>query len=103
MLLTHLPTGITVHIDRGRSQRRNKEEALRILRARLLAAREAAAAASANEQRKKQIGSGMRGDKRRTVRVQHRWVTDHVLGRKMRLSEYLSGGVFGSDQTNRSS
>jgi hypothetical protein len=41
--------------------------------------------------RRKQIGTGMRGDKRRTIACQRGTVEDHVTGRQWRLGEYLAG------------
>ncbi len=91
VLLTHLPTGLTVRCDSERSQHRNRDIALRVLRARLLQEREQSRAQAANAARRGQVGSGQRGDKVRTVRCQDGLVTDHRLGRKLRLEAYLRG------------
>lgn len=91
--LKHLPTGIEVNCQDNRSQRRNKDRALEILKARLHAAAKAADEAKANRKRKCQIGSGMRGDKVRTYRFQDGRAVDHRTGRKVRLSEVLSGNL----------
>ena len=89
--LTHLPTGIQVRCHEGRSQHENKRVALEKLRAQLTdAARSEATRARASE-RREQVGSGMRGDKRRTIRVQDDSVVDHVTGRAWRLRDYLRG------------
>ncbi len=89
--LTHLPSGLTVRCESGRSQHANRATALAILRARLAAlARERAAADRARD-RRAQIGSGQRGDKRRTVRVQDGTVVDHETGRAWRYRDYLRG------------
>jgi peptide chain release factor 1 len=88
--LTHVPTGIQVRCQSERSQLRNREVALEALRARLAAelrAREDAA----RDRARRQVGTGMRGDKRRTVRVQDAVVVDHLDGRTWRLRDYLRG------------
>lgn len=89
--LTHKPTRISVRCESERSQHYNRATALEMLRARLLAAREGNAAASRTATRRAQIGSGMRADKRRTVRVQDNKVTDHLLGKTWHLRDYLRG------------
>ncbi len=62
VVLTHLPTGLTVRCDSERSQHRNRDIALRVLRARLLQAREQGAAQAVNSSRRGQVGSGQRWD-----------------------------------------
>ena len=52
----------------------------------------AAAHASDNATRRVQVGSGMRGDKRRTYRFQEDSVVDHITGRRARCSDVLRGG-----------
>ena len=87
----HLPTGITVRAHEQRSYHANRATALERLRERLLAAqREAATTARATE-RRLQVGSGMRGDKRRTIRVQDDSVVDHETGRTWRYRDYVRG------------
>jgi peptide chain release factor 1 len=89
--VVHRPTGVTVRIQSERSQHRNRATALAELRARLAAAERAQVAAARARERRDQIGSGMRGDKRRTVRYQDAVVTDHLTGRTWRLRDYLRG------------
>jgi len=89
--LTHAPTGVTVRIQSERSQHRNRASALAELRARLADRQQSQRDATRARERRDQIGSGMRGDKRRTVRCQDGVVTDHVTGRVWRLREYLRG------------
>lgn len=89
--LVHLPTGITVRCQSERSQHANREIALRILRARLVAKRDAETGAARGDLRRRQIGSGMRGDKRRTIRVQDDTVVDHETGRTWRFKDYVRG------------
>ena len=89
--LTHLPSGMQIRCESSRSQLENRRVALALLRARLwqaeLERRESVRAAD----RRRQIGSGMRGDKRRTVRVQDGAVVDHVTGRTWRWRDYERG------------
>lgn len=88
--LTHKPTGITVTAD-SRSQHENKVTALQVLRAKLLDMQKGRDTMARNVSRKDQIGCGMRGDKRRTIRVQDNQVTDHELGRTMTYKDYMKG------------
>lgn len=89
--VTHLPTGITVRCQLARSQHANKETALAILRARIRERRDAEAGAARARLRRAQIGSGMRGDKRRTIRVLDDAVVDHATGRTWRYRDYRRG------------
>jgi peptide chain release factor 1 len=91
VILTHLPTGLTVRCEAERSQHRNRELALKVLRARLAEAAQQGAATRANAERRQQVGSGMRGDKVRTVRERDGQVTDHRTGHRLRLSDYRRG------------
>jgi peptide chain release factor 1 len=89
--LTYKPTGLMVRVETERSQHQNRATALVVLRARLWEAkRETEATARAND-RKAQVGTGMRGDKRRTIRTQDGAVHDHLTGRRWNLKEYLRG------------
>jgi peptide chain release factor 1 len=91
VILKHRPSGLMVRCESERSQKRNRDTALAILTARLYAQdKERKQAAIAND-RRKQVGSGQRGDKRRTVRTQDGTVTDHVLNRKWRYADYVRG------------
>ena len=91
VILKHKPSGQTVRCQNERSQHRNKATALRVLRSRLLAVKEDAEHASESQERRNQIGSGMRGDKRRTIRVKDGQVNDHITGQKWTLKKYLNG------------
>ena len=50
--------------------------------------------AAVDDVRRQQIGSGMRGDKRRTYRFQDDVVTDHLSGKSMQASKAMKGGVY---------
>jgi peptide chain release factor 1 len=91
VLLTHRPSGIQVRCETARSQLQNRVTALALLRARLWADERGRLAGERAADRKLQVGSGMRGDKRRTIRCQDGIVTDHLTGRRWNLKEYLRG------------
>ena len=89
--MLHVPTGIRVRCQSERSQHANRVIALQILRARILEKRDSEAGAARAQMRRQQIGSGMRGDKRRTIRVQDDSVQDHETGRTWRYKDYVRG------------
>lgn len=89
--LTHKPTKIAVRCESERSQHFNRETALQMLRAKLLVVQKNEARASRTATRRAQVGSGMRADKRRTIRVQDQRVTDHLLDKSWHLKDYLRG------------
>lgn len=91
VVLKHLPTGIQVRCETTRSQLKNRELALLLLRARLWESEQSRLWQARDAERKQQQGSGMRGDKRRTIRCQDGQVTDHLTGRKWELKAYLRG------------
>jgi peptide chain release factor 1 len=90
--LTHIPTGIKVKVD-GRSQSSNKANALFVLKARLKEQQVSKFYNNRADVRKQQVGSGMRGDKIRTIRVRDNKVTDHELNVKMSYKEYSRGDL----------
>jgi peptide chain release factor 1 len=91
--VTHRPTGIRVRAEDNKSQHINKENALRLLRLRLKQIAQEAAQAERDGSRRQQVGSGMRGDKIRTIQVQNDRVTNHMNGKQMRLKDYLRGNI----------
>jgi peptide chain release factor 1 len=91
VVLKHRPSGLSVRCQNERSQLQNKRIALEILRAKLLEKKQQEEQSYRAQRRKVQIGSGQRGDKRRTIRVQDGQVKDHVTGRTWRYDDYLQG------------
>src|SRR5437868_222028 len=76
----HIPTGLIVRCQDGRSQLKNKEKALSILRARLLERKQREEAEKYSAQRRGQIGTGGREEKIRTYNFAQNRVTDHRIG-----------------------
>ncbi|MFT3770344.1 MAG: peptide chain release factor-like protein [Minicystis sp.] len=91
VVIRHVPSGIVVRCETERSQHQNRATALALLRSRLWAAAEAERTGNVAATRRGQVGSGMRGDKRRTIRCQDGVVTDHVTGRRWNLRAYERG------------
>lgn len=92
--ITHLPTGIVVQCQDEKSQLKNKEKAMRVLRARVkdLAVREQTANIAAD--RKSQVGSGDRSEKIRTYNFPQGRVTDHRIKLTLyKLEEILNGDL----------
>ena len=89
--LLHKPTGIRVFCTQERSQLQNRERALEILRAKLLARELEEAAAAESSARRAQVGSGDRSEKIRTYNYTDNRTTDHRLGRNFPLETVLNG------------
>lgn len=92
--MTHLPTGLVVSCQDEKSQLKNKEKALKILRARLYEQAEAERNAGIAEDRKSQVGTGDRSERIRTYNYPQGRVTDHRIGLTLyKLEAFLNGDI----------
>jgi peptide chain release factor 1 len=92
--ITHLPTGIVVSCQNEKSQLQNKEQALRILRARLLAQAQAEAEAQAQAERRSQVRTVDRSQRVRTYNFPENRISDHRVGYKAHnLDQVLDGDL----------
>jgi peptide chain release factor 1 len=92
--VTHIPTGIVVSCQDEKSQHKNKEKALKVLRARLLEKAQKEQEERISQERKSQVGSGDRSAKIRTYNFPQQRVTDHRIGLSLhRLSGFLDGDL----------
>jgi peptide chain release factor 1 len=92
--ITHVPTGIVVSCQNEKSQLQNKEQALRILRARLLVAAQDEADAEASEARRSQVRTVDRSERIRTYNYPENRISDHRTGYKSyNLDQVLNGDL----------
>ncbi len=92
--ITHLPTGTVVECQDERSQHKNKEKAMKVLRARLYDAEKAKHDAEIAGERKSQVGTGDRSERIRTYNYPQGRVTDHRIGLTLyKLEQFLNGDL----------
>ncbi len=92
--ITHLPTGTVVECQDERSQYKNKDKAMRVLRARLLEAKQEEHDAKIASERRSQVGTGDRSERIRTYNYSQSRLTDHRIGLTLyRLEDILNGNL----------
>lgn len=92
--ITHLPTGTVVECQDERSQHKNKDKAMKVLRARLYDAEKAKHDAAIAGERKSQVGTGDRSERIRTYNYPQGRVTDHRINLTLyRLEQILNGDL----------
>lgn len=89
--LKHVPSGLKVFVDDGRSQKSARETARELLRLKLQGNQDRLLKQNRGNIRKEQVGSGMRGDKIRTIQVQNGAVVDHRTGKRTSYKNYSRG------------
>lgn len=92
--ITHLPTGLVVTCQDEKSQHKNKAKALKVLRSRLLQAKQEASRQEAEAQRRSQVGTGDRSGRIRTYNFPQGRITDHRIGlTQHNLETFLDGDI----------
>lgn len=92
--LTHLPTGIVVAMQDERSQLKNREKAMKVLRARVYDKISQEAQSEYDENRKSAVGTGDRSERIRTYNFPQNRVTDHRIGLTLqKLDQVLAGKI----------
>lgn len=91
--MKHVPTGIAVRVETSRSQWENRKLAKELLWTKLVEWSLSKLEGIEQQERRKKVGSGMRGDKIRTVRMQDHQVIDHRSGKRTTTRRYLAGHV----------
>ncbi|MGN1001546.1 MAG: peptide chain release factor 1 [Oscillospiraceae bacterium] len=92
--ITHLPTGVVVECQDERSQYKNKDRAMKILRSKLFEAEQAKQQAAIAAERRSQVGSGDRSERIRTYNFPQNRVTDHRLsgdGKNFNIAAIMNG------------
>ncbi len=92
--ITHLPTGTVVECQDERSQHKNKDKAMKILRSKILEAEREKQQSSIADERKSQVGSGDRSERIRTYNYPQKRLSDHRIGLTIyKLEQILNGDL----------
>ena len=92
--LTHKPTGIVVECDQERSQFKNKDQAMKMLRAKLYDIKQTEQSEKIASERKSQVGTGDRSERIRTYNYPQGRVSDHRIGLTLySLENFLNGNI----------
>lgn len=92
--LTHIPTGIVVYCQEGKSQHANRDKAFKVLYSRIKALEEEKAMKEASDQRLSQIGTGDRSERIRTYNFPQSRITDHRIGLTLHsIHEVMKGDI----------
>jgi len=94
ILITHIPTGIVVTCQDQRSQHKNRDKAMRVLKAKLYEIERQKHDSEVAENRKSQVGTGDRSERIRTYNFPQRRVTDHRIGFTLyQIEEFINGDM----------
>ena len=92
--ITHIPTGTVVECQDERSQHKNRDKAMRVLKSRILEAERQKQASSIADERKSQVGTGDRSERIRTYNYPQGLVSDHRIGLTIyKLEQFLNGDM----------
>ena len=92
--ITHIPTGMVVECQDERSQYKNKDKAMKVLRSRLYEQKKQASDDARAAERKSQVGSGDRSERIRTYNFPQGRVTDHRIGLTLyKIDSIVNGGL----------
>lgn len=93
--ITHIPTGLVVTNQDGKDQHKNKEAAMKVLKARLYEMQEEERLAKEMSERKSQVGTGDRSGRIRTYNFPQNRISDHRINLTLyRLDAIMAGGLF---------
>ena len=90
--ITHLPTGLVVQCQDEKSQFKNKEQAMRMLRAKLLEQAIESQRSETAQNRKSQVGTGDRSERIRTYNFPQGRMTDHRIGLTLHKLDFIMNG-----------